>query len=91
MYLAEFRGTYPYLRPILDRFGDQRTAKLPGVLDRLSSWVRSADPRSVKALRRGSRGGTADELRRAREELAEAEAGRRGLRRKLDAMVGLVA
>ena len=34
---------------------------------------------------------TADELRRAREELAETEAGRRGLRRELDAMVGLVA
>ena len=89
--LAEFRGAYPYLRPVLDRFGDQRTARLRGVLDCVSGWVRAADPCSVKAHQRGSRGGTAAELRRARDELAQAEAGRRSLRRELDAMVGRVA
>ena len=91
MDLAEFRGAYPYLRPVLDRFGDQRTARLRGVLDCVSGWVRAADPCSVKAHQRGSRGGTAAELRRARDELAQAEAGRRSLRRELDAMVGRVA
>ena len=45
----------------------------------------------MKALQRGSRGGTEAELRRALDELAEAEAGRRGLRRELDAIVGRVA
>ena len=89
--LAEFRGAYPYLRLVLDRFGDQRTARLRGVLDCVSGWVRAADPRSVKSHQRGSRGGTAAELRRARDELAEAEAERRRLRRELDAMVGRVA
>ena len=78
-------------RPVLDRFGDQRTARLRGVLDCVSGWVRAADPSSVKAHQRGSRGGTAAELRRARDELAEAEAGRRRLRRELDAIVGRVA
>ena len=91
MNLAESRGAYPYLRPILDRFGDQRTARLRVVLDCVSGWVRAADPCSVKAHQRGSRGGTADELRRARDELAQAEAGRWRLRRELDAMVGRVA
>ena len=89
--LAEFRGAYPYFRPVLDRFDDQRTAWLRGVLDCVSGWVRAADPCSVKAHQRGSRGGTAAELRRARDELAQAEAGRRRLRRELDAMVGQVA
>ena len=65
--LAEFRGAYPYLRPVLDRFGDQRTARLRGVLDCVSGWVRAADPSSVKASQRGSRGGIAAELRRARD------------------------
>ena len=86
--LAESRGAYPYLRPVLDRFGDQCTARLRGVLDCVSGWVRAADPCSVKAHQRGSRSGTAAELRRARDELAQAEAGRRRLRRELDAMVG---
>ena len=45
----------------------------------------------MKASQRGSRESTAAELRRAREEWAEAEAGRRELRRELDAMVGRVA
>ena len=45
----------------------------------------------MKVSQPGSRGGTAAELCRAREELAEAEAGRRELRRELDAMVGRVA
>ena len=89
--LAEFRSAYPYLRPVLDRFGDQRTARLRGVLDCVSGWVRAADPSSVKASQRGSRGGTAAEFRRAHDELAQAEAGRRRLRRELDAMVGRVA
>ena len=88
--LAEFRGAYPYLL-VLDRFGDQRTARLRGVLDCVSGWVRAADPCSVKAHQRGSRGGTAAELRRARDELSQAEAGRRSLRRELDAIVGRVA
>ena len=88
--LAEFRGAYPYLRPVLDRFGDQRTARLRGVLECVSGWVRAADPSSVKASQRGNRGGTAAELRRERDELAQAEAGRRRLRRELDAMVGRV-
>ena len=89
--LAEFRGAYPYLRPVLDRFGDQRTARLRGVLECVSGLVRAADSCSVKAHQRGNRGGTAGELRRARDELAQAEAGRRRLRRELDAMVGRVA
>ena len=89
--LAEFRGAYHYLRPVLDRFGDQRTARLRGVLDCVSGWVCAADPCSVKPHQRGSRGGTAAELRRAHDELAEAEAGRRRLRRDLDEMVGRVA
>ena len=46
---------------------------------------------SVKAHKRGSQGGTAAELRRARDELAQAETRRRRLRRELDAMVGRVA
>ena len=69
--LAEFRGAYPYLRPVLDRFGDQRAARLRGVLDCVSCWVHAADPCSVKAHQRGSRGGTAAELRRARDELVQ--------------------
>ena len=89
--LAEFRGAYPYLRAVFDRFGDQRTARLRGMLDCVFGWVRAADPSSVKASQRGSRGGTAAELRPARDELAQAEAGRRRLRRELDAMVGRVA
>ena len=89
--LAEFRGAYPYLRPVLNRIGDQRTARLRGVLDCVSGSVRANDPSSVKASQLGSRGGTAAELRRARDELAEAEAGRRGLCRELDAVVGRVA
>ena len=89
--LAEFRGAYLYLRPVLDRFGDQRTARLRGVLDCVSGWVRAADPSSVKASQRGSRGGTAAELCRARNGFAQAEAGRRRLRRELDAMAGRVA
>ena len=89
--LAEFRGAYPYLRPILDGFVDQRTARLRGMLDCVSGWVRAANPCSVKAHQRGSRGGTAAELRRARDELAQAEAGRRSLCRELDAMVGRFA
>ena len=28
--LAEFRGAYPYLRPVLDRFGDKRRERLRG-------------------------------------------------------------
>ena len=47
--LAEFRGAYPYLRPVLDRFGDQCTARLRGVLDCVSGWVLAADKSSVKA------------------------------------------
>ena len=89
--LAEFRGACPYLRPVLDRFGDQRTARLRGVLDCVSGWVRAIDPSSLKASQRGGRGGAAAKLRRARNELAQAEAGRRRLRRELDAMVGRVA
>ena len=89
--LAEFRGAYPDLRPVLERFSDQRTARLRGVLDCASGWVRACDPCSVKAHQRGSRGGIAAELRRARDELAEDEAGRRRLRRELDAMAGRVA
>ena len=89
--LAEFRGAYPNLRPFLDRSGDQRTASLRGMLDCVSGWVRAADPHSVKASQRGSRGGTAAELRRVREELAEVEAGRLELLRELDAMAGRVA
>ena len=61
------------------------------MLDCVSGWVRAADPCSVKAHQRGSRGGTAAELRRARDELAQAEAGRRSLRREFDAMIGRVA
>ena len=89
--LAEFRGAYPCLHPILDHFGYQRTARLRGVLNCVSSSVRAADPHSVKASQRSSRGGSAAERHRAREELAEAEARRRELRRELDAMVGRVA
>ena len=61
------------------------------MLDCVSGWIRVADPHSAKASQCGSRGGIAAELRRAREELAEAEAGRRELRRELDAMVSRVA
>lgn len=71
--LEEFRGAYAYLCSILDRFGDQSTARLRGALDCFSGWVRAADRRSVKASQLGSRGGTAAELRRALQELAEAE------------------
>ena len=85
--LAQFRGAYPYLHLVLDRFGDQRAARLRGVLDCVSGWVRAAGPSSMKASQRGSWGGTAAELRRARDELAQAEARRRRLRRELDAMV----
>ena len=60
------------------------------VLDCVSGWIRAADRSSVKALQRGSRSGTAAELHRARDELAEAEAGRRGMRRELDAMTGVL-
>ena len=42
-------------------------------------------------IQRGSRGGTAAELRRARKKLPEAEAGRKGVGGELDAMVGQVA
>ena len=42
--LAELRCAYLYLRPVLDRFGDQRTARLRAVLDCVSSWVRVGDP-----------------------------------------------
>ena len=38
--LEEFQGAYPYLRPVLDRFGDQRTARLRGVLDCVSGCPR---------------------------------------------------
>ena len=61
------------------------------MLDCVSVWVRAADPHSVKAPQHGSRGGTAAELLRAREELAEAEVGRQELRRELNAVVGRVA
>ena len=61
------------------------------MLDCVSRWVRAADLCSVKAHQRGRRGGTAVELCGARDELAHAEAGRRRLRRELDAMVGRVA
>ena len=54
--LVEFWGAYPYLRPILDRFGDQRTARLRRVLDCVSGWVRAADRHSVRASQRRSRG-----------------------------------
>ena len=60
------------------------------MLDCVPGWVRAANPSSVKASQRESRGGTAAELRRARDELAQAEAWRRRLRRELDAMVGRV-
>ena len=61
------------------------------MLDSVPGWVRAADPSSLKASQRGSQAGTAAELRCARDELAQAEAGRRRLRRELDPMVGRVA
>ena len=63
----------------------------PSVSAPVSGWVRAADPSSVKVSQHGSRGGTAAELRRARDELYQAEARRGTFRRKLDAMVGRVA
>ena len=86
--LAEYGQAYPHLRPVLARFGDQRRANLRAVMECLSGFVRSVGPNAAKAPRRGSRGGTTIELRRVRQELAEARNECSRLRRELDAMAG---